>query len=93
MLLVSQNTLGGLMSNELERMWKKAVVAQTRYYSGQMITVSMQNCTIAEEIKGVYPKQSYILSNFPTSLKLILSLKQCRYSMSMHCTNTYYHFV
>jgi hypothetical protein len=44
------------MNNELERMWKKAAVTQMRYYSGQMITVSMQNCTIAEEIKGVYSK-------------------------------------
>jgi len=39
MLLVSQNTLGGLMNNELERMWKETAVAQMKYYSGQMITV------------------------------------------------------
>ena len=36
------------MNNELERIWKDAAVAQMRYYSGQMITVEMQNCTKAE---------------------------------------------
>jgi len=39
MLSVSQNTLEGLMNNELESIWKEAAVAQMRYYRGQMITV------------------------------------------------------
>jgi hypothetical protein len=46
------------MNNELEWLWKEAAVAQMRYYSGQTLTVQMQNCTKTKEIKGVYPKKS-----------------------------------